>query len=180
MADSIANDDYLDLGDIDLRDSLTMECWIRLSSWIKWTPIIVKSLDSGAYSWSVFSLLIDSVDMTRPRLIFDVSVGAQDYGCKSSTILAQDAWIHAVGVRKGTSMSLYINGALESTNTTPQGFISNDRHVLLGMKEWFPEYSRAISIDEMRISRVARSAAWARLSFESQRPSQRLIVGNPL
>jgi hypothetical protein len=158
---------------------LTIECWIRLSSWIKWTPIVEKALDSGSYSWSAFSLLIDSVDVAHPRLLFDVSVGAQDYACRSATVLQRDTWVHAVCVRKGTAMSLYINGALESTNTTAPGFIVNDRHILLGMKEWFPEYSRAISIDEMRISRVARSAAWARLNYASQHPSQRLIVVNP-
>jgi hypothetical protein len=79
-------------------------------------------------------------------------------------------WLHVVLGLEEPKMTLYINGQLNKVEnagpwnkgTHPLG-IGNQTQALSGRRQWDGV------LDEARVMQVARSAAWIKLDFESQK-----------
>ncbi|MEI7903116.1 MAG: DUF2341 domain-containing protein, partial [bacterium] len=92
----------------------------------------------------------------------------------SKTPLAFSQWIHVAHTFKDGESRLYVNGVLdgESKGGSPLNVRSPARMDIGG---WYGNYQFAGDIDEVRVSKVTRSADWVRLEYENQKPQQTLV-----
>jgi len=81
-------------------------------------------------------------------------------------------WIHVVHTYDRQDGKIYINGRLDGA-AKPLLDIKSPSRLWIG--GWYHNYDFAGDIDEVRISRVARSADWIRLQYENQKPHQTLV-----
>ena len=81
-------------------------------------------------------------------------------------------WIHVAHTYGDGPRRIYINGKLDGEATTKLDIKSPARLWLGG---WYNNYDFVGDLDEVRVSKVARSAEWVRLEFENQKPLQTLV-----
>ncbi|MEI6535529.1 MAG: DUF2341 domain-containing protein, partial [Verrucomicrobiaceae bacterium] len=93
---------------------------------------------------------------------------------QSKTRLAMSQWIHVVHTYKDGEARLYVNGVLdgEYKGGNPLNVKSPERMYIGG---WYANYQFVGDIDEVRVSKVTRSADWIRMSYENQKPMQTLV-----
>ena len=93
---------------------------------------------------------------------------------ESKSPLAMSRWIHVVHTFKEGESRLYVNGVLdgENNNGSPLDVRSPARMYIGG---WYDNYRFAGDIDEVRISKVTRSADWVKLQYENQKPLQTVV-----
>lgn len=84
-------------------------------------------------------------------------------------------WTHVVHTYRQGESVIYVNGQPDGTNTKngPPLAIKSPARLWLG--GWYNNYSFVGDLDEVRISKVARSADWVRLQYENQKPQQTLV-----
>jgi len=85
--------------------------------------------------------------------------------------LAMNQWYHVVHTYQNKDSRVYINGRLDGAST-PVLDIPKTSSLWIG--GWYGNYSFVGDIDEVRISKVVRSADWVRLQYENQKPLQTL------
>ncbi len=84
-------------------------------------------------------------------------------------------WVHVAYVYQRGDARIYVNGVLDGAakgQGTPLNIRSPARLWLGG---WYHNYDFVGDIDEVRVSKVARSADWIRLQYENQKPMQTLV-----
>ena len=85
--------------------------------------------------------------------------------------LPMSEWIHVIHTYSRGDGKIYINGKLDGSGS-PLLAIKNPARLWIG--GWYNNYDFVGDIDEVRISKVARSADWVRLQYENQKPLQTL------
>lgn len=93
----------------------------------------------------------------------------------SKSLMPRSAWAHVVHTYEKGDSRIYVNGVLDGVNKssgTPLGIKSPAR---LWIGGWYHNYNFVGDIDEVRISKVARSADWIKLQYENQKPLQTLV-----
>lgn len=91
---------------------------------------------------------------------------------KGESRLPLNEWIHVVHTYGGGPRRIYLNGQLDGEATTKLDIKSPSRLWLGG---WYHNYDFVGDLDEVRISKVVRSADWVRLQYENQKPQQTLV-----
>lgn len=88
-----------------------------------------------------------------------------------------EQWLHFMLVLNEPNMTLYINGNLNSQGSgnpwnkgTHALGIGNQTQLLGARRQWDG------TLDEARVMQAARSAGWAKLDFETQKPMQKAIT----
>jgi len=95
--------------------------------------------------------------------------------CPGSIALGK--WYHvahthsASGPDKGMDRA-YVNGRLVASAPNVVNFKSPTRMYIAG---WWRNWESDCDVDEVRISKVARSADWVKLEYENQQPQQTLV-----
>jgi len=91
------------------------------------------------------------------------------------TRLAKSEWVHVVHTyTKGESL-LYVNGVLDGTTRTDSAPLKIATPARMWIGGWYDQYDFAGDVDEVRVSNVVRSPAWAKLDYENQKPLQTLV-----
>src|SRR6185503_14801550 len=94
---------------------------------------------------------------------------------RSGTTLPMSQWTHVVHTYRNGESKVYVNGVLDGVSTssgTPLAIKSPSRMYLGG---WYNTYRFVGDIDEVRISKITRSAEWVKLQYENQKPLQTLV-----
>jgi hypothetical protein len=91
---------------------------------------------------------------------------------ESAGRLPMGEWVHVVHTYKDRDSRTYVNGRLDGA-TTPKLKILIPVRLWIG--GWYNNYDFVGDIDEVRISKVARSADWIKLEYENQKPMQTLV-----
>ncbi len=86
--------------------------------------------------------------------------------------LPMGEWIHVAHTYDREDGRVYVNGRLDGS-AKPLLDIKSPCRLWIG--GWYQNYDFVGAIDEVRISRVARSADWIRLEYENQKPLQTLV-----
>ncbi len=81
-------------------------------------------------------------------------------------------WIHVVHTYDRDDGKIYINGKLDGA-AKPRLDIKRPARLWIG--GWYDNFDFVGDIDEVRISRVARSADWIRLQYENQKQHQTAV-----
>jgi sucrose-6-phosphate hydrolase SacC (GH32 family) len=98
-------------------------------------------------------------------------------GVEGKSMRSLGQWYHCVVAYRDGNMSLYVNGEQDGIATfklnVPESVYMRigKRHngTDYGMQWWYGD------VDEVRISKVARSADWMRMEYENQKPMQTLV-----
>jgi len=97
-----------------------------------------------------------------------------DGNVQGGSTLLMSQWIHVVHTyRKGDSR-VYVNGVLDGASTSRAAPLNIKSPARLWVGGWYNNYDFIGDIDEVRISKVRRSADWVRLEYENQKPMQTL------
>lgn len=85
--------------------------------------------------------------------------------------LAQSQWYHVVHTYKNGEARLYVNGVQDGITTggTALNIPTPSRMYIGG---WWGSYNFAGDVDEVRISKVTRSANWVKMEYEDQKALQ--------
>jgi len=89
--------------------------------------------------------------------------------------LPMSQWIHVIHAFKSGESRVYVNGRLDGVSTSAGAPLAIKSPARMYMGGWYNNYRFVGDIDEVRISRVTRSADWVRLQYENQKPLQTLV-----
>jgi hypothetical protein len=107
----------------DFGGQLTVAAWVNIHSVPSdWTAIVAK----GDSAWR-----LSTVNSDR-KIHFSVNRFDRTGGVRSSTTLGADEWHHIAAVYDGETMSVYIDGKLDSSQPWPGGIAKNNFDVLIG------------------------------------------------
>ncbi len=154
------------------RDFFTLSAWVR--------PRYVNNVNKDIFNKGLRNYGLTMPDGTNWGVYdFINGQGWENIRSPSSNV---DRWYHVVGVRDGGNLSLYVDG-VKATN--PFGILSNSAsrnetsNLFLGNSPSNNAQWEGL-LDEMRISRTARSESWIKLCFENQKANQTLVNFNAL
>ena len=108
----------------------------------------------------------------RPLHAFIDCYGPAGVRGTSSFKLAE--WVHVMHTFEGGASKVYVNGVLEGNVDSKEASMDIKNQVQMFMGGW-RSYGFNGDIDEVRVSKVARSANWARLQYENQKSMQTLV-----
>jgi hypothetical protein len=148
-ANGIDSDETLNIGTGDF----TIDIWVRLDSVDSdWHNIIGPQSDTSAYSSGWWA--------------YQGEWYYWSWGLEKSTgvSITQDVWYHLVATRSGTTVSLYVDGDYQDGGT--DSYDLGDKTIYVGSDNSYPLDGK---IDEPRTSSIARSAAWIKANYESER-----------
>ena len=155
------SDDYIYLTNCQNATEGTFEGWIKYDTLATYSRLMMDvsgyfTLGTGdTYNNRMRFAIYDSADVTVEALddnTFDTGV-----------------WIYVVGIYKGgEKVKLYVDGALvkESTSNAAAGGIKNVSEEIRIGRAADVTYLDGL-IDEVRVSNVARSAAWIKASYHA-------------
>ncbi len=100
------------------------------------------------------------------------SDGPGGVGAKVTPVVGR--WYHVAATYSNGTSQIFVNGRLEGSNYHKAAMsLMNDIGMTLGGLRG--SYQFAGDLDEVRVSRVARSADWFKLEYENQKPQQTLV-----
>ncbi|MCE9533181.1 MAG: DUF2341 domain-containing protein [Planctomycetes bacterium] len=112
---------------------------------------------------------------SKVRMLFrsppHVRIDSDFSDVKSDSLLPMSEWIQVVHTYTKGEGKIYINGKLDGS-AAPLLNIRTPARLWIG--GWYNNYDFVGDIDEVRISKVARSADWVKLEYENQKPLQKL------
>jgi hypothetical protein len=91
---------------------------------------------------------------------------------KCQAAVPRSEWAHVMHTYQNGDGRIYLNGQLDG-QSSPLLNIRSPARLWLG--GWYNNYDFIGDLDEVRISRVARSADWVRLQYENQKDLQTLV-----
>ena len=92
----------------------------------------------------------------------------------SKTPLGVGKWIHVVHTYKEGESRLYVNGVLDGESVAKNGFLNIQNPARLSIGGWYNNYAFVGEMDEVRVSKVTRSADWVKLEYENQKQQHAL------
>ena len=93
---------------------------------------------------------------------------------RGGSTLPMSQWIQVIHTFKSGDSKVYVNGLLDGVSTSKGAPLAIKSPARMYMGGWYNNYRFVGDIDEVRISKVARSADWVKLQYENQKPLQTL------
>lgn len=179
-----SNDDVVDAGSAGGVDDLfanggTVTAWIRPRGWGEgnFGRVVDKASDTlAATGWA---LQVDGGQAPNHALIFEhgFSGGPGRWNGPDSSI-ALGAWSHVAVVYDASSANnqpvMYVNGVAQAFTVigTPSGTRASDAPNALGIGDQVATKQRSFDgvLDEIRLERASRNAAWINAEYRSMLP----------
>lgn len=89
--------------------------------------------------------------------------------------LVPSRWVHVTHTYQNGDSRIYVNGVLDGVSSTRNAPLNIKSPARMYIGGWYDNYRFVGDIDEVRISKVARSADWVKLQYENQKPLQTLV-----
>jgi hypothetical protein len=143
-----------DANSIDLTAGMTLEAWVRPSAINGWETIIMKERPGGlAYS-------LYGGSPTGPPASYITRTGtSSDIGANGTATLPLNTWSHLAATYDGTTIRLYVNGGLVSSQVAAGSIMVTSNPLRIGGNTVFSSEYFAGRIDEVRIYNRALSVA---------------------
>jgi hypothetical protein len=175
-------DGHLDFGN---TEDFTIEFWVNLDYFYYYEPFLVSKRGGLASSSPGYSALVS--DDNNGFAGYSVSSDGPQFGVDATTPLLDTGWRHVVYVFDQDSdaiSTIYVDGGDDKSSTWGTignvGTLSNNQNFRLN-GESSPSTDRMFDgmLDEVRISRVARSANWILTEFNNQyAPTSFFTIGS--
>lgn len=88
--------------------------------------------------------------------------------------LPMGQWLHVVHTYSEGRAHLYVNGVRDN-DPGKGGAMAITKPARLWIGGWYNNYNFIGDIDEVRLSKVARSAEWVKAQYENQKPTQTMV-----
>jgi hypothetical protein len=98
-----------------------------------------------------------------------------DGNVAGGSVLPMGQWVHVVHTYSKGNSRLYVNGRLDGAATRAGAPLALRSPARMWIGGWYNDYRFVGEIDEVRISKVARSADWVKLEYENQKAQQTLV-----
>ena len=108
-----------------------------------------------------------------PHVKVETWFSGADVNGESKLPLSQ--WIHVVHTYKNGESRIYVNGVLDGASVSTGAPLAIKSPARLYIGGWCNSYTFLGEIDEVRISKVTRSADWAKLQYENQKDMQSVV-----
>lgn len=92
-----------------------------------------------------------------------------------NSTLTSSKWVHVVHTYQNGDSRLYVNGVLDGVSKTSDAPLALKSPARMYIGGWYDDYHFVGDIDEVRLSKVTRSADWVKLQYENQKPLQTLV-----
>jgi hypothetical protein len=155
------------------QDSLTIEMWVNFAS--LGPDDKFKRIVSKAYTpqqgqpigepWTEYDL---ETDASGRNIAFSVAIGGSLESVVSITRPDPAIWYHVTATYDGANLKMYVNGQLEATTPVTGAITDYGRGLTFGKYEFDTVSNFKGKLDEVRVSTLARSAAWIKLSHANQ------------
>jgi len=151
----------------------TSEAWFKAEQ----SNVDVFGWGNQAWQGKVVMQLVSPAHMNMDCFFSDCNVAG-------SSRIPMSQWMHVVNTYKRGESLIYVNGVLDGSNaSTGAKGGRNNRGAPLAIKSparmyvggWYGNYRFVGDIDEVRISKVVRSADWIKMEYESQNPLQTMV-----
>ncbi|MGK0189877.1 MAG: putative repeat protein (TIGR03806 family) [Verrucomicrobiales bacterium] len=142
----VADSAFLRLG--DQNDDYTVAFWVKLTGGAEgsWRAMIQKADNWRDRTFSFF-LHPDS-----ERVHYRASTtAAWNSGGDSAGVFTLDDWAHVACVKEGATLTLYLNGTVDSSETQGAGTVSNTGTLYLGSSPHNSGAGTAMIIDELQL-----------------------------
>lgn len=165
---------FPDIATLDGVAKVTFEAWFKPDTLGDWEAIITKVASGTARSVLQLS---GSGYGGNNDLMAILANGANTYGYTNENLISTGAWHHVVLVFDGTQsgnsnrLKVFVNGSqrtLTFSGTIPST-TANTPELVIGIDTPSPAYFFDGLIDEVRVSNVARSAAWIAFAYLSDK-----------
>ena len=107
-----------------------------------------------------------------PHVNLDCYFSGANVASRSRLPLSE--WVQVVHTWQPGDSRVYVNGVLDGVSRTSSAPLAIQSPARLWLGGWYGHYDFVGDLDEVRISKVARSADWVKLQHENQKPLQTL------
>ena len=111
--------------------------------------------------------------MSPPHIKMECYFSGADV--RGESPIAIGNWVQVVHTYEKGVSRVYVNGVLDGIHKTDAAPLAIKSPARLFLGGWYHHYDYQGDLDEVRISRVVRSADWIRLQYENQKPNQTLV-----
>jgi len=138
---------------------LTLEGWLNVSSPVG-NPVVIDNREQGSLRGGV--LYLDTAASNHAAFYINNVTNIE-----GTVNLADGAWHHLVGTYDGTTMKLYVDGALVKSGAGGSfaGFSAGT--IYLGRASGSSVYTNGL-LDEVRVSNIARTTDWIAAEYNNQ------------
>lgn len=159
--------EYANLGDIVEPANVTVEAWVYHNVTGNSDDRIVAKEYGSSTPYVSYNLDVNS--FATGKYGFEIGVSGQLKNIRSNTGSTAAEWRYVAGTYDKSYMRIYVNGVQENYEGFTSDILYSNQPLNVG-----GDIPRSIEfidglIDEIRISSVARSAAWIKASYESER-----------
>ncbi len=149
------------------RGDFTLSAWFRADTLIGKHQVMSKR--DSAHNYEV------QVETPGRAVGYPGDPKAGPNGFVGPLPVSQDAWHHVALTREGSRCVIYLDGVLDTANTTPATETDSPADLLLGMDgDDQKEFWNGV-LDEVGIADRARTADWIKLSHRNQAPGSRML-----
>ena len=153
-----------------MPQSLTAECWMYRNS-SELVNIFNKGTTSDSCDWSLYM----HAPVVNDALIFGINNNSESISTEES--VPQQTWCHLVVSYENGNVTLYLNGTALNSSIISSPINNNFQDLSIGnCNDFINPWSG--KLDEVRISKNARSACWIQTSYKNMNdPNTFYVVG---
>ena len=130
---------------LDLTNGMTVEAWVKPTAPMPQWPSVVMKERSGELTYALYANSASG----NPNINY--TSDGSEVTLEGQTGIPVNQWTHLAGIFDGTTMKLYVNGALVSSKATSAPIDVTDGVLRIGGDSvWSGEYFTGV-IDEVRI-----------------------------
>jgi hypothetical protein len=165
---------YIDLGNTaalqSLTGDITVEAWVKPTDYSNYNGILAK-WQSGTGCAAPFDsyIIAGSEAANAGKVRFQRGSGSTCNNAVSNSAIPTGTWTYVAISMSGTSVSFYKNGAADGGGTISGTIGDSGRHAYIGTREDLGNGTMFKgSLDEMKVSNVARSANWILTNYRNE------------
>jgi len=143
----------------------TLSAWFNSAS--SGYQVILGNETGGNLQW-IFAI--------NAHVAGDIELWDQVGGYYAYTPYTGSQWQHAVCVRASGTLNCYVNGTVGTSASSSTNFSAGTQDIYIGERAYtgFQEWFNG-TIDELRMSNVARSPNWITTEYNNQKPGSTFI-----
>jgi hypothetical protein len=138
-----------DSASLDITGAMTLEAWVKFDAFRSgaWHTIIAKQGSATNLAYGLYY---------RDGIWFELASGGANHVLQDARPLATGVWQHIAAVYTGSTMRIFVNGQMTASRSFNGAITVSNLPLTLGNNSVWSNEQLQGTIDEARVSRVAR------------------------